>query len=124
MRGESIGVIETRRNAKLKKLAGIGPVLQGTISAIGVKCGNPNCRCVNGEKHSSNILTRKIDGKTKSVYVPAGMLEEAKKWTREYARAKALLQEISDCDERILKLYVKTKKAAKANQAAAKRRSP
>ena len=84
---------------------------------------NPNCKCAKGDKHSSNNLTRKIDGKTKSVYVPAGILEDAKKWTRENARAKALLKEISDCDERILKLYVKTQKAAKANQAAAKTRN-
>ncbi len=123
MREDSIGVIERKRNAKLKKLAEIGPVLQGTISAIGVKCGNPSCRCATGVRHSSNILTRKIDGKTKTVYVPAGILEDAKKWTAEYAKAKELLKEISDCDERILKLYVKTKKAVKANQAAAKRKS-
>ena len=124
MRDESIGILEARRAAKLRKLSEIGPVLRGTISSIEVKCGNPNCKCARGERHSSNILTRKIDGKTKTVYVPAGMLEEARKWTREYARAKELLREISDCDERILKLYVRTKRAANANRAAAKKRDP
>lgn len=105
---ESIGTIERRRNAKLKKLAGIGPVLQGTITTIGVKCGNPNCKCARGEKHESNVLTRKVDGKTKSVYVPKAMLEEARRWTDEYASAKKLLKEISECDERILRLHVRS----------------
>jgi hypothetical protein len=119
-----IGVLETRRNAKLKKLADVGPVLQGSIATVGVKCGNPDCKCAKGEKHTSNILTKKVNGKTKSVYVPADMLEEAKKWTQEYKKLKELMKEISNYNEQILKTYVKTKKAKKRNLAAIKKKSP
>ncbi len=119
----SIGVLETRRNAKLKKLAAIGPILQGSIATVGVKCGNPDCRCARGEKHRSNILTKKVNGKTKSVYVPAGMLEEAKKWTQEYRKVKELMKEISNYNELILKKYVKTQRAKKRNLADVKSQS-
>ena len=120
----SIGVLEARRNAKLKKLADIGPVLQGSIATVGVKCGNPDCKCARGEKHTSNILTKKVKGKTKSVYVPADMLEEAKRWTQEYRKLKELMKEISNYNEQILKAYVKTKKAKKKNLDAIKKKNP
>ena len=111
----SIGVLESRRNAKLKKLAQTGPVIQGSITTVGVKCGNPGCKCARGEKHISNILTKKVNGKTKSVYVPSDMLQEAKEWAEEHRKVKKLIKEISDLSEQILKLYVKTKKAKKRN---------
>jgi hypothetical protein len=119
----SIGILETRRNAKLKKLAEVGPILQGSIAKVGVKCGNPDCKCARGEKHTSNILTKKVNGKTKSVYVPADMLEEAKQWTQEYKKVKELMKEISNYNEQILKKYVKTKKAKNRNLAVVKKKN-
>lgn len=118
----SIGVLETRRGARLKELRMLGPVLQGTVASIGVRCGNPGCRCARGEKHVSNVLTRKVNGKTKSVYVPSGMLEDAKKWSKEFRKAKKLLKEISDCSEKILKKFVATERAKKRNLAAVRMR--
>ena len=82
----SLEVLKARRDARLKELATLGPLLQGSITTVGVKCGNPNCKCAQGEKHTSNILTKKVNGKTKSVYVPVDMLEEAREWTQEYRR--------------------------------------
>jgi hypothetical protein len=118
----SIGVLEVRRGARLKDLGRLGPVLQGTVASIGVRCGNPGCRCARGEKHVSNVLTRKVRGKTKSVYVPSGMLEDARKWAMEFRKAKRLLKEISDCSEKILKKFVSTERAKKRNLAAARRK--
>jgi len=46
----SIGVLETRRGARLKELGRLGSVLQGTVASIGVRCGKPGCRCAHGEK--------------------------------------------------------------------------
>jgi len=118
----SIGVLETRRDAKLRELFKTGPVLQGSITTVGVTCGNSSCRCTRGEKHTSNILTKKVNGKTKSVYVPVEMLEEAKKWTQNYRKMKNMMKEISDYNEKILKTHVKTQKAKKRNLAAVKRK--
>ncbi len=119
----SIGVIEKRRNAKLKKLMTVGPVLQGSITNVKLTCGNPACKCARGEKHTSNILTKKVKGKTKSVYIPADMLEDAKKWTEEYKKLKNMIKEISDYNEQILCLYVKTQRAKKKNLAAVRKQN-
>ena len=113
----SFGVLDRMRGARLKKLGEIGPVLQGTIAKVGVRCGNPSCRCAKGMKHVSHILTSKVNGKTKSVYVPSGMLKEAKRWSKEFRKAKALLKEISDLNEKILKAHVSKERAAKRNLA-------
>lgn len=60
----SIGVLESRRDAKLKQISEAGPMIQGSLATIGVTCGNPNCKCARGEKHASHILNKKVGGKT------------------------------------------------------------
>jgi hypothetical protein len=119
----SIGVLTQRRDARLKELVQIGPLLQGSIATVGVTCGNPNCRCAQGEKHTSHILTKKVRGKTKSVYVPVDMLEEAKQWSKNYRRVKKLIKEVSAYNEKILKAYVSSTRAKRKNQAAARKRN-
>jgi len=119
----SIGVLERRRDAKLKQLASVGPLLQGSLSEIGVTCGNANCRCARGEKHRSHILKRQVKGKTQSLYVPVDMVEEARKWVEEHRRVKRLLKEISDLNRSILRAYVSTKRARAENRAVAEKAS-
>jgi hypothetical protein len=119
----SIGMLEKRRDAKLKRLATVGPLLQGSLAEIRVTCGNPNCRCARGQKHRSHILKRQIRGKTQSLYVPVDMVQEAHKWVEEHRRVKRLLKEISELNRSILKAYVPTKRARAANRAAAERAS-
>jgi len=46
----STGILEVRRNAKIKELGKISPVLCGSLTTIKVKCGNLNCKCAMGEK--------------------------------------------------------------------------
>lgn len=117
----SIGVLTARRDARVKELASLGPVMQGSLAEIGVTCGNPNCRCARGEKHRSHILTKKVRGKTKSLYVPVDMVEEVRGWIEEHRRAKKLLKEISELNEKIVRSHVSTKRARSANRAAAEK---
>ncbi len=111
----SIGILEKSRDAKIKKLQKLGPVLQGSITTLRTTCGKANCKCARGEKHTSTVLSKKVNGKTKSLYIPNDMVAEAKKWVQENKKLRKLQKEISDYNEQILKLYVKTKRAKKAN---------
>ena len=113
----STGMLERRRDAKLKQLAEVGPMLQGSLAEIGVTCGNPNCRCARGHKHRSHILKRQVRGKTQSLYVPVDMVEEARRWVEEHRRVQQLLKEISELNRSIIKAYVPTKRARAANRA-------
>jgi DNA-dependent RNA polymerase auxiliary subunit epsilon len=118
----SIGVLKARRDARIRELASVGPLLQGSLAQIGVTCGNPNCRCARGEKHRSHILTKKVRGKTKSLYVPVDLVEDAREWVEEHRRVKKLLKEISELNEKIIRAHVGTKRSrAKRSAKAADR---
>jgi hypothetical protein len=106
----SIATLQARRRAKLRELAGVGPVLQGSLAQIRVTCGHPNCRCVTGEKHTSHIVTRKVRGKSKSLYVPVDMVEEAQAWIEQHREAKRLLKEISELSEKIIRSHVSSRR--------------
>ena len=76
------------RNARLKELGRIGPVLAGSL--------------VEFPKHSSLYLTDKVAGKTRTLYVPLDRLEEVKVWNANHKKAKQLLEELSELQRRLL----------------------
>lgn len=117
----SVGVLEARRDAKLKELAKTGPLIQGSLARIGVTCGNPNCKCARGEKHVSHILTKKVRGKTKSLYVPVDMVETVQQWVDEHKRVKRLLKDVSELNEKIIRAHVPSRRAKARNRAAAEK---
>jgi hypothetical protein len=49
--GLSTNVLKARRDSLIKNLTKSKPFIEGSLKEIKVKCGNPNCRCANGEKH-------------------------------------------------------------------------
>ena len=114
-KGISVNVLKARRKSAIKKLTNGKPFIEGSLTKIRVTCGNPNCRCAKGEKHTSHILTKKVKGKSKSVYVPVGMVEEVGKWVLEHRRIKKELKEISALSEQIIKQHVSTKLAVNKN---------
>ncbi len=114
-KGLSENVLRSRLDAALRNLACGQPMIEGSLSAIRVTCGNPNCRCAKGEKHISHILTRKVNKKTKSVYVPADMVEEVTAWVEEHRRLKKKLKEISALSEQLIKQHVAVRRAVARN---------
>lgn len=113
--GISSNVLNTRRNAAIKRLADSRPFIEGSLTKIRVTCGNPNCRCAQGEKHISHVLTKKVRGKTKSLYVPVELVEEVTKWVAEHRRIKRELKEISALSEQIIRQHVSSRQAVNKN---------
>jgi hypothetical protein len=88
----------------VRQLRRIGPeLIEGSPAVIGSRCGNPGCRCARGEKHLKHILTRKVEGKSHTTYIPLELVEDVHRWVREYKRAKQLLKEISEVNEAIIR---------------------
>src|SRR5689334_2410074 len=85
------------------------PGLPGSVQAQYVRCGKPNCRCVDGEKHGPYWRRYwREGGRTKSVYV---QLEESDQvrtevalWREKYPSARALVKEMN----RLLKVLDQT----------------
>jgi hypothetical protein len=112
----SAQMLMSRIEARIKKLGACGISISGSFVRTSRKCGNPSCRCATGgEKHPCCLLTSKVGGKTKTVYVPVDMEEEVERWVRERKKIKGLLKEIDEMGERIIRQHVGTRRAVDKN---------
>ena len=114
MDGSQVGAIRRKRERRLQKLARTGPVIVGSLARVGVRCGNPNCRCARGERHTAYVLTSKARGKTKTVHVPLGMVEEVRTWVQQHRQLKELVKEISALNEQLVRLHVSASRDVRA----------
>ena len=89
-------LIRRMRDARLKKLAHVGPLVAASLVQQRVRCGQPRCHCAQGDKHVKTAISQTVDGKTRTVYVPLELVPEVHTWVAEHKRVKQLLKEISD----------------------------
>ena len=113
----SINVLKMRVRAKIKELGNAKPFISGSFIRTSRKCGNPNCQCANGgPKHPCCMLSSKVKGKTKGIYIPVALAEEVESWVREHLRIKKILKEIDGMNEQIIRMYVTTSRAVSKNR--------
>ena len=105
--------VRKQQQEHVAQLAKIGPLIVGSLAEVGVRCGNPRCRCARGERHTAYVLTSKVRGKTKTVHVPRDMVEEVRQWTVEHQRLKVLVRLISALGEQQIRRYVAENRAGR-----------
>ncbi len=98
-----------RREAWLKKLANLGPVMRGSL--VTAQRGN----------HTAHQLTVSVEGKTHTVYVPMDMIQEVTEWIKNYRRMQRIIKEVSKLSMAIIHRSVPESLAAGKS---AKSRSP
>jgi hypothetical protein len=104
-------MLKKRLRRKLALMGKKQPFIIGSLVKIQRRCGNPNCRCVReGPKHPAHLLTTKVHGKTRAIYVPVDMVEEVRQWCRQYCEIKADIQEVSECCEQLIRLHTQEKR--------------
>ena len=99
-------LIRRMRDARVRQLARVGPVLAGSLVQIAKHCGRPGCRCQSGQKHVGWYLTRSVAGKTQTTYVPEELREDVHGWIQAYRRLKQLVQEISELNRALIRGHV------------------
>jgi hypothetical protein len=106
---DSLGALETKRDALLREIAKLGDMRRGSISETFRPCGKPNCGCAAAEHPGHGpyyAFTTKVAGKTKTVQLRAGSrLTKFQREVEAYRRFRSLsaqLLEISEaiCDAR------------------------
>jgi len=117
MKNLSRHVIEQRIQARTKRLGECSISISGSLAKIARKCGRENCRCADdpSARHTAHLLTSKVRGKTKSVYVPVELVEEVDNWVRERKKIKRLLKEIDDLGEQLIRLHAPAARARNKN---------
>ena len=113
----SINVLKMRVRAKIKELGNAKPFISGSFIRTSRKCGNPNCQCANGgPKHPCCMLSSKVKGTTKGIYIPVAIADEVESWVKEHQRIKKILKEIDGMNEQIIRMYVTTSRAVNKNR--------
>src|SRR5258708_27414379 len=98
-------------DSRLRHMAPTGPLLAASLAQVQKRCGQPSCRCHrDGPLHQAHHLTLKVDGKTRTVYVPQGLLQEVQAWVAEYHRLKGLMAEVSQLTLALVKSHVQERK--------------
>jgi hypothetical protein len=108
---QTSATLKRRLRRKLASLGKTQPFITGSLVKILRRCGNPNCRCAKeGPKHTGHLLTTKVKGKTQAIYVPVDMVEEVRQWCHQYSDVKAVIKEVSDCCEQLIRVHTKEKR--------------
>jgi hypothetical protein len=93
-----------RRKGILEKLAGIEEFVRGSVVLMKRRCTYPGCRrCAAGTGHPTWVLTVSSQGKTRTIYLGAGRVAEAKRMAENYRRLRALLEEACEVNLAVLR---------------------
>jgi hypothetical protein len=96
---------------RLKQLTAAGPLLAASLSVVHKRCGQPSCRCHHGGPlHQAHHLTLKVEGKTRTIYVPQDLLGEVQAWVAEYQRLKSLMAQISQLTLALVRGHVQQRR--------------
>ena len=107
--------IRRRLDSRLRRLSAGKPVLAASLVLTTKHCGRDRCHCrQGGPLHTAWHLTFKVDGKTRTVYVPLDLLDEVPTWLAEHKRIKTLLVEVHELSIARVGTHVQTTKR-KAN---------
>lgn len=75
----------------------IGPVLNGSISQVKLKCGKKNCACYKNPKAKHGhypMWTTKKDNKTVAKFLSPVTAKSCQKWIQNYREAERLLNKM------------------------------
>lgn len=104
-------LIRAQLKARLARLHSLEPMLAATLTEVHKRCGRKTCRCrTAGELHTAWHLTHKVEGKTRSVYVPLELLDDVRSWILNHKQHKTLLAEIHLLTLALVRTHVRTRK--------------
>jgi hypothetical protein len=104
---KNIAWLTRRRDALLKQLGAVGPLVNGSVVLIARTCGNSSqCRCSRGHKHVSTYLTYAEQGKTRTLYVPVDLEKEVRQWSARHRQLKQLIRQLCELQRTIIRKHV------------------
>jgi hypothetical protein len=71
-----------------------GPLLKGAFHLGGTKCGKENCKCAQGELHTTAVVVVPVDGRSRTFYVRGPDRPEAERRAQGYRRLRKARAEV------------------------------
>ena len=103
--------IRARLKARLARLGSDQPLLAASLAQIRKRCGRKTCRChTHGELHTGWHVTYKVQGRSRTVYVPFDLLDDVRTWIDNHKRHKELLAEIHALTVALVRTHAQAKK--------------
>ncbi|MGH3450942.1 MAG: DUF6788 family protein [Haloechinothrix sp.] len=95
--GRSTRALKQRRRRLMGRLPEVSEVLHGSLATQGRRCGKPACRCARGQLHGpyTYLSVAGPGGRSRLVYVPAGLAEVVGRRVAATGQMQAVLGEIS-----------------------------
>lgn len=96
-----------------RKVQSLGQSCSGILS--GSLYRRPR-RADGGSVYESCVVTRKVAGKTKALYIPKAMQAEVEQWMAEYKRVRRTLRELDTLSEALVRMQVPKDRQAKKKE--------
>ena len=93
-----LSATERGLRSRIAQIASGERFLHGSLSERSSKCGKPNCRCANGEGHTSLYLVQSHAGKVRQLCIPKAFHDPVRQAVREFQELQRLLQEVSELE--------------------------
>ncbi len=97
--------LKRRRRQLLRKLPPLDSVLRGSLIERYKRCGNPNCRCADGQGHGPKYyLSVSYPGSSPRMdYVPQADYEAVNESLANYTQIREILEQISEINHELLR---------------------
>jgi hypothetical protein len=93
-----LSAAERGLRSRIAQIASGERFLRGTLSERSSKCGKPNCRCADGEGHSSLYLVQSHAGRVRQLCIPKSLHEPVRQAVGEFQEMQRLLHEVSELE--------------------------
>lgn len=98
VRRAKLSASERRFRSRIAQLASTRRFLRGTLAERAGTCGKPNCRCAQGELHTSVYLVQSQGGKLRQICVPHAWQERVRDAVTEYRRLQEWIEAVSESE--------------------------
>ena len=114
-KGDPASRLRQRKYALLRRLQIPPDALPGSLALTHSRCGNPTCRCAQGEGHPSWSLTFMVNGKKRVERIPDEWVEQIRPLVEQGREFKDAIAEVFATNAQLLALRRKqsTKKERK-----------
>lgn len=97
-----------RRFSLWRDVVKAGDFVRGSVTVLRRPCIRAGCRlCREGKRHPATYLSLKEKGRTRLIYLPKGLVSQAKAWVSEWRRLDELLRQMSKTNAEMLRLLAK-----------------
>ena len=93
-----LSATERSLRSRIAQIASSGRFLRGSLSERSSKCGKPNCRCADGDGHSSLYLVQSHAGQVRQLCIPRSLHDPVRQAVGEFQEMQRLLHEVSELE--------------------------